>query len=65
MYKIKCRIFTSAILYLSLWLVKALDYLLHQPCYAVIEGVQIVGPGPHDVTNFEFDLCSFFMHAAN
>ena len=37
----ECRIFTSA-LYLNLWLVKVLR--LHQHCYAVIEGVQIVGP---------------------
>ena len=38
--------------------------ILHQPCYAVIEGIQRNRPA-HDVTNFKFNLCSFFMGEGN
>ena len=39
------------------WLRRS-DYLLHQPCYAMIEGVQIVGPRMID---FELKLRNFLL----
>ena len=50
--------------YISLWLVKALRLsVLHQPCYAVIKCSD--NRPLHDVANFEFDFCNFFIGGGN
>ena len=54
----KCRIFTRAF-YLSLWLVKALRLPATPALLCSDRGCADSRP-PHDVTNFEIDLCSFF-----
>ena len=59
----KCRIFTSA-LYLSLWLVKALR-LPATPALSCSDSRCVDSWPAHDFTNFEFDICSFFVSGGN
>ena len=59
----KCRIFTSA-LYLSLWLVKTLRLPATLALLCSDKRCADSRP-PYDVTNFEFDLCSFFVGRGN
>ena len=56
--------FVKALLHLSLWLIKAL-LLSATPTLLCSDRRCVDSRPPHDVTDFEFDYCSFFIVGGN